>query len=185
MGRPRHRLGSLVLCGVLATGCGWHAGLPSGTGQSVGVEVFGATRNVLERDLEPRLHDALSRSVSDHLRAPLAAADRADLVVRGEIHEYRRRSGVRDRDNRLLESGVRISLRAVLVDRRRGVELRSVERNVWSGYIIGPEETELEARDRALRHLADTIVLDLFHGETLAPGEAPAPGAPRAQGPGG
>ena len=114
----------LALASVLAAccaACGWHAGVgvPEGA-RSVGVEAAKREGSVLERGLEPLLTDALSEAVEDWVDLPLVAPDQADLVVRAEVLEYRRRGGVRATGNRLLESAVFVRARAELFDRRRG-----------------------------------------------------------------
>ena len=83
-----------------AAGCGWNRGLTVGEGvHSVGVEIFRTERDVLERGLEADLHAALSRAVSDLVGARLVAPEDADWVVRGTIAGYRRRGGIRNRQN--------------------------------------------------------------------------------------
>ena len=127
MARRRGLLKGLVAA-ALATSCGWHAGLTpeAGIGRqveggpSVGVEVFDVHRDVLERDLEPILHTELTRAVTELVDAPLASPREATLLLRGEIVEYRRRGGIRSIDNRLLETAVRIRVRAELVRRSTG-----------------------------------------------------------------
>ena len=103
---------------TLWSGCGWRRGmvLPDGA-RTVGVEIFRTERQVYERGLEAAFHRELSRAVSDLIQAPLVAPEDADLVVRGSIGTYRRRSGIRSRGNRLRETGVQIEISAELVDR--------------------------------------------------------------------
>ncbi len=178
--RLRHApagLAGLLLC-LGGGGCGWHAGLVPAelaAGRTVGVEIFGTNRDrVLVRDLEPLLHDELSRAVSDLAALPLAPPERADVVVRGRIVEVRRRAGLRragtgERDprNDLLETSLRIVVSAELVERSTGKVLRpSRNAGVSSGYAVSVENEEA-ARSRALRWLAETLVLDMFGGEAL------------------
>lgn len=152
-----------------ATACGWHSGIEAPAGaQSVGVDVFPVTfesnRYVLERNLEPRFSVQLSRIVTDLIEAPLASPTKADLVVRGEILEYRRRGGVRTGGNELVETGVKIVARAELVDRRTGALVSPpVTASVWSGYSLDNPLNEEFAADRALGYIAQTLVLELFH----------------------
>jgi len=153
-----------ILVALLALpGCGWHAGLtvPEGA-RSVGVEVVTRAPNVLERGLEPRLTQALSQAVSDLVGLPLESPSRADFVVRGEILNYRRRGGVRSIDNQLRESAVRIDVRATLVDRQTGKATKEVLEGLWSGYVLGDPAEERTAQNRAIRNLAETLVLELF-----------------------
>jgi hypothetical protein len=162
---PRSRRSWLASLALLSLGaCGWHTGLVApGGGRSVGVEVFDTAERVLERNLEPRLHDELSRAVSDLVDAPLVEARDADLVIRGRIAEYRRRGGIRSSDNELLESGLRLRITAELVRGSTGELLGNTSAEMRSGYVLEGLGAETAARDRALRSIAETLVLDLFH----------------------
>ncbi|MBM3978324.1 MAG: hypothetical protein FJ299_15225 [Planctomycetes bacterium] len=173
----------LLLCtALLLSACGWHASRLSAPGaRSVGVELFGI--DVLKdrvplRDLEPAVHAALSRSVSDLVDLPLVESDRADVVVEGRILQYRRRGGIRDKENSLLETGVRVQLEAVLIERRTGAELARSSLALWSGHVVGGPEAERAARERALASLADRLVLELFaqtsYEAPTAAGDLPA-----------
>lgn len=163
---PLALLALLALLVGAASGCGWHtARLQPGNARSVGVEIFGI--DVLKdrvplRDIEPEVHAALSRSVSDLVGLPLVQSDRADVVVRGRVLQYRRRGGIRSSENELLETGVRVQLEAVLVDRRTETELAKSTTALWSGHVVGGPEEERKARERALESLCDRIVLELF-----------------------
>lgn len=162
---------------LLAGGCGWRAGLavPEGA-QSIGVEAARRSATVLERGLEPRLTDALSEAVVDWVDLPLADPRKADLVVRAELLEYRRRGGVRTTDNELIETAVFVRARAELVDRRTGRARGPVQAQEWSGYALDDVNNEEAASDRALRHVAVSLILELFGGEAApAPDDEPAP----------
>lgn len=161
--------------------CGWHAGLQApGGATSVGIDVFTADRHILERDLEPRLNANMTRAFVDLLDIPLENPRRADLIIRGEILEYRRRAGTRSKDNDLLETGVLIEAEARLVDRRTGAIVVPNQRaHIWSGYALDGEtavQQEDAARERALQFLAQTLILDLFRprDENAPPPEEPA-----------
>ncbi len=161
---PARFLGILaLLCGT--AGCGWHAALalPEGA-RRVGVEIFETHREVLERGLEPLLCDEISRAVTDWIGAPLESPSRADLLVRGRILEYRRRPGIRNSENQLVETGLYFAAAAELVDRRSGrIVVPTKEAHVWSGYSTEVSlANEQAARARALRHVADSLVLELF-----------------------
>lgn len=171
---------ALALGGLAA--CGWHTGLVAPDGaDSVGVAYFQVDKDVYERDVEPLLHDKITRSVSDLVDASLVAPGDADLVIRGRIYDYRRRGGIRGRDNQLLETSVRLGVEARLERRATGEVLATVNAQIPSGYVaaerqvvdlslgpdtetilVGGRPNEAAARDRALRFLADQIVLDLF-----------------------
>jgi len=175
MKRPRlGRALAALLVGSFAA-CGWHAGLIAPPGaRTVSIEVAVRAPSVLERGLEPLVSDALSRAVSDLVGLPLANPAEADLVVRGEILEYRRRGGVRSPQNQLRETAVRIDVRATLVDRRTGKVAAEALEGVWAGYVLGDPAEERSARERAVAHLAETLVLELFHPKVQR-GENPPP----------
>lgn len=162
----------LVACGALLGACGWHAGLevPPGA-RSVGVEAVRREGTVLERGLEPLLTDALSQAVADWVDLPLVAPDQADLVVRAEVLEYRRRGGVRTPENELIETAVFVRARAELFDRRRGsTSGQPAQAQEWSGYALDVPSNEDAARERAVRHVAVSLILELFEPATPAPG---------------
>lgn len=163
----------LAVLGLAVTGCGWHAGLAAPEGaRSIGVEAVRRSATVLERGLEPRLSDALSAAVVDWVDLPLADPSEADWILRTEILEYRRRGGVRNQDNELIETAVFVRARAELVERRTGRKRGPVQAQEWSGYSLDDVGHEEGASERALRHVADSLVLDLF-GQGLAPTSAP------------
>ncbi len=97
--------------------CGYSTGmrLPPGI-ETVGVEFFGNDSKV--PDLEVDLHLAMTDSVDRLVSAPLVDPRRADMFLRGRILDYSKRGGIRSPDNKLLESGVGITVEAQLV--RRG-----------------------------------------------------------------
>jgi hypothetical protein len=164
---------ALGLAGMSAA-CGWHAGLVPPLGaRTVGVEFARREGHVLERGLEPLFTDALAEAVSNWVDVPLASPDEAELLVRSEILDYRRRSGVRNVENELVETAVFVRARAELIDRRTGRAVApAVFAQQWSGYgLDGQDDTTDEdaARDRALRTVAETLVLDLFQPVASAP----------------
>ena len=163
----------------LLAACGWHAGLETpGGARSVAVEAAQRDGTVLERGLEPLLTDALAEAVVDWVDLPLVAPAEADLVVRAELLEYRRRGGVRTPDNELIETAVFVRARAELFDRRKGSILgEPVQAQEWSGYALDDVTNEEAARDRAIRHVAVSLILDLF--EPSGSAAEPAVGEPR------
>lgn len=166
------RTGLLAALLAAAGGCGWHAGLEAPPGaRSVGVEVVQREDRVLERGLEPLLTDAVSEAVVNWVDLPLVDPGDADLVVRTTLLEYRRRGGVRNQDNELLETAVFVRARAELVDRRTKTVVGSpVIAQEWSGYALDDVANEEAARDRAVRHVAASLVLELFAPDPASDG---------------
>ena len=154
---------------LLAAGCGYSSGFQvAGEPRSIGVEIFG--NESPERDLEIPLQDELTRALRNLSNAAVESPSRADVVVRGSIRTYHRRSGIRNEDNIQLETGVTIEVDAALYRRGSTVPERGPFRATESvGYLIGGAQdvielrrNEREARERALRHIAEELVLDLL-----------------------
>ncbi len=184
---------SALLAALLAGGCGWHAGVTAPDGaETVGVAYFGLDPDVLQRDIEPALQGAMSQALTDLVDARIVSPDKADLVVGGRIRSYQRRGGIHSHDQDLLETAVRISVEAELRRRSTGEVLARTRASLPSGYvtadavsappadevdyIVGGFTEEARARDRALRILAEGMVLDLFAAVPSKPVAAPAPG---------
>lgn len=159
------RAGLLLL--LLLGGCGYATGriVPAKV-QKVGVEVF--ENDSMLRDIEVPFHQELSRSIRDLIAVPIVAPGDADVIVRGRILDYRRRDGVRNSDNQLLETSVQILAKAELVNRHTGeIIATSTPPYVDIGYVlnspdIGDSPNEPVARERAIVNLTEQIVLDLF-----------------------
>jgi hypothetical protein len=151
-----------LLAGLVLASCGYSTGLRvAERHQTIGVEFFG--NRTYERDLERPFYDELSRVLRDTSDAALVDPGRAQVVVRGTIRSFHRRSGVRSTDNERLETGIYFEVEAVLVDRARDVPIRGpVRHGAWVGYTLVPPENERDARERAMRNVAQELVLDLF-----------------------
>jgi hypothetical protein len=187
--------GPLLLAALFLGACGYHTGLvaPEGT-KTVGVEFFGNDGPL--RDLEVELQAELAKAVERMVHLRVVDPLRADVVVRGRILDYRKRGGIRSKDNQLLETGVRIAVDAELVDptRRTGDDgkplpprvLRSARTSSESGFRLEEPDGERAARARVLRNLADRLALDLFGAVAYeppadTPQASPGPGpAPKA-----
>ncbi|MBK7645182.1 MAG: hypothetical protein IPJ19_19405 [Planctomycetes bacterium] len=154
----------LVVLGLAlgAGACGYNAGLRvSEHHDSVGVEILG--NDTYERDLEPEVHDELTRVLRDQSDAHLVDPRDAQAVVRGTISAFHRRGGIRNRENQLLETGLYIEVQAKLFVGGNEAPVRSSTAGAWVGYTLdNPLGNEREARQRAMRHIAEEIVLELF-----------------------
>ena len=155
----------LVTLGSLLCGCGYSTRLNVATEladvSTVGVEIFG--NDTLERDLERELHAELTRTVRSLIDADLVAPGQADVVLRGKLTQFARRGGIRSLDNELLQTGVLIAVEAALVERATEEELTGpMDIAVDVGFTLTGVGMESDARQRAVRNLADRIALDLF-----------------------
>lgn len=152
----------LPLALLALAGCGYSTGLRvTERHRTIGVEFFG--NRTYERDLERPFHDELSRVLRDTSDAALVDPGRAEVVVRGMIRGFNRRSGIRSPENERLETGIYFEVEAELVDRARDVPIRGpVRHGAWVGYTLVPPENEREARERVMRNVAQELVLDLF-----------------------
>jgi hypothetical protein len=165
--RTRPRNGWIALaCALALAACGYSAGLRAPEGvQTVGIELFNNTSKV--RDIEALVHDRVSGSLRSRVGVHVVQPSRADLVIRGRVVDYSRRSGIRSKQNKLLETGVQIEVEAELVRPARLPDqqdevLRRVSVSDESGFRLEEPNGELDARDRVLRRIADRIVLELF-----------------------
>ncbi len=160
----RSLLAAATAVALLAAACGYRAGYTPPVGATVGVAFFENLSK--ERDLDRDLHPPLSESVQRIVRAPLVHPERAEFRIEGRILDFRRRNGIRDTENRLLETGVLISVEARLVHTPLGATepevLRVVTVQDERGYNLDEGNGEAEARLRALRNISDRVVIDLF-----------------------
>lgn len=181
MSRRRRRRALAALALAAMSGCGYRASLTLPAAyDSIGVELF--SNSSLEPDLEAELHVALVRSARELLEVPLVAPGRARLVIRGEMLDYRRRSGIRSRDNVQLETGLTIRARAVLEDSRDGHPVAGpITVSTQIGYTLDRRTVnEADARRRALENLAQRIVLEL--SATAQPPKPRSPSPPDREG---
>lgn len=173
---------SIVLAAALAA-CGYRTGLTVPEGRrTVGVEFFGNDGPL--RDVEVQLQSELAQAVERMLPVRIVDPTRADLIVRGRVVDYSRRGGIRSPENKLLETGIRITVEASLIDPKPQFDrngnplpprvLRRARTFTESGYRIEETDGERAARARALRNLADRLTLDLFGAVAYEPIEPAA-----------
>jgi len=158
------RLSCIALCACLSLpACGYNAGLRvSEHHDSVGVEFFG--NDSYERDLEPEMQSEMTRVLRDQSDAHVVGPREAQAVIRGTITAYHRRGGIRTPENQPLETGVFIEVQAKLFVGGNETPVRSSIASVWVGYTLEPDQPENErnSRTRALRHIAEQLVLELL-----------------------
>ena len=159
--------GLLGLVALLAASCGWRAGyeLPGGA-QTVAVEYL--DNRTLLRELEVPFAEELHRALLDRVPVQLGAGAETDLVIRGTLIDLRRRGGVTNVENDLLEGGEAIQVELVLVRRADGEVLARAERQMDAGFALEPFESpssaaaQPAAQRRLLRYLAEGLVIDLL-----------------------
>ena len=177
---PRLCAAASIVALALSVGCGYHAGLPLAEGRTIGIEIFS---NESRTELAPGLERDLHREVSDVLirlaNAPLLPPDEANRRITGRILRYHFRPGIRNEDNELLETGLRIEVQAEIRDRSGNV-LKQTEISSQTGYVIDSSTAERDATDRVLGNLAERLVLDLMAplGEDLPVDEEPTEDPP-------
>jgi len=158
----RPSLTGALLCALLHAGCGYSVGLVAPAGfDTVAVEVF--HNDTLEPDLERALYAALSSEVRDRLPLPLTSPSDSELLIRGRLVDFSRVRGIRDPQNQVLESGVRVVAEAWTVRSSTGevVHPKTAAR-ATVGYPVGSSSGERAARARAMRQLAQALTVDLF-----------------------
>lgn len=154
------RSGVILL--TLLSGCGYSTGLQLAPEyESLGVEVF--ANNTQVRDVERDLHISMTRFVRDRVSAALRAPGRADLVLRGEIINFRYRRGIRSSENQQLETGLSVVARASLWNPdEEELVAGPVVASTQVGYALDTPFGEQDARKRALENLAERLLLDLL-----------------------
>jgi len=165
--RRRLGLALLGLVAALSAGCGWRAGyeLPGGA-RTVAVEYL--DNRTLLRELEVPFAEELHRALLDRVPAQLGSGAETDLVIRGTLIDLRRRGGITNIENDLLEGGEAIQVQLVLVRRADGEVLARAERQMDAGFALEPFESpsaasaQPAAQRRLLRYLAEGLVIDLL-----------------------
>lgn len=156
--------------------CGYSAGLAperaSGAEtRTIGVEIFG--NQTLLPNLERGLHEALSTAARRHANLTLVSPERADVVIRGNVVDFRRQQGARTTGNRFVEARDVITVDATLLDGPSGEVVARTRTEVGFGTAIDVAGREPAARDNVLRNSADRILLTLLaeleYGRTRAP----------------
>jgi hypothetical protein len=142
--------------------CHYNIGLTAPEGYSeVAVEIF--ANDTREPDLERALQSSLTREVRDRLPLDLVAPEQSELVIEGRLVDFNRVRGVRNPMNQLMESGVQITAEAWVVKRSSGERISTpITAQATVGYAIGDSRGERAARERALRQLAEILIVDLF-----------------------
>ena len=161
----RSALGTLsaILCLALSSpSCHYNIGLTAPEGYSeVAVEIF--ANDTREPDLERALQSSLTREVRDRVPLHLVAPEQSELVVEGRLVNFNRIRGIRNPKNQIMESGVQITAEAWVARRSSGERIsNTITAQATVGYAIDDSRGERAARERALRQLAEILIVDLF-----------------------
>lgn len=150
----------LVAAALLAAGCGYSVKpLRHEDVRTVAVPIF--KNNTLRRQHEFHLTDAVARMIQSRTRYRIADADRADVILEGEIAEYTTPGLVEGRDDQLVESQVSMRIVVTLRDRATGrVRYQGTHTEVapFSGRRGESEDTaRFEAYERLARWVVTTL----------------------------
>ena len=151
----------ILLLSVALTACGFSARHTLGPDRpSLGVKIF--ANDGREPDLERRLHQELTRAARRTVDARIVSPSRAQITLEGRIVEYATRGGVRNKDNVLLEHGVRLTIEASLRDSRGNRVAGPVTLRQDVGHTTLEAGGRNSAETRALANLAESLLLDLL-----------------------
>jgi hypothetical protein len=126
--------------------------------ETVAIPIFQNSTLPLRRDIEYEVTEALRREI--HARTPLRIVDSgdADLVLLGTIREYRTPTAAEGSRDVRIEANLVVVVALVvenyLSGRRSEVEIRVAE-----PYSPQLGETDLDARGRVVRNLAERMLL--------------------------
>ncbi len=154
---------SIVALLVILPGCGYKAGGPYRTDvQTVYVEMFGSRE--FRRDLEFMLTEAVKKRIGADTPYRLAAREKADTILSGEVLEERQAAWAPDFLSRQprekqLTLAVKLQWRDVRTSKLLAdvpVQLQTVD------YLTPTGETEKFAQERAVDGLARQIVAKMY-----------------------
>lgn len=145
---------------LVAKGCGYSVKpLRHEDVKTVAIPVF--KNDTDRRQHEFFLTDAVARMVQSRTRYRIVDAERADLILEGEIAEYETPGVVEGKDDRLVESQVAVRVVVVLRDRATGkVRYQGTHREVapFSGRRGESEDTaRFEVYERLARWVVTTL----------------------------
>jgi hypothetical protein len=137
---------------LLAAGCGYSTDslLPEGV-QTVAVESFG--NETTYRRAEILFTEELRRQFLRRGGGALRGPSEADAIVRGRILEIPRVTFVEDRNDRILEGGVVVSVEVRMEDARTG-------RGILPPFVVSRRAEYLVPRGEDLQSAIDEAVMD-------------------------
>ena len=148
----------LAVWALSVAGCGYSLGYRAPEGvETVAVPIFENRTFPLRREIEYELTDALRREIQ--ARTPLALWDseEADLVLLGTVREFRTPTAAEGPRDERIEATLGIVVSLLVEDHRNGTR-SEVEIRVAEPYSPQLGETELIARGRSVRNLAERMV---------------------------
>lgn len=154
---------SIVVLLVLLPGCGYKAGGPYRTDiQTVYVEMFGSRE--FRRDLEFMLTEAVKKRIGSDTPYRLAAREKADTILSGEVLEERQAAWAPDFLSRQpREKQLTLAVKLQWRDVRTGKLLADVPVQLQTvDYLTPTGETEKFAQERAVDGLARQIVAKMY-----------------------
>lgn len=151
---------AILALAALAAGCGYTTKPLTYDGvETVAVPVF--RNNTLRRQHEFFLTDAVARMIQSRTRYRLVDADRADVVLEGEIAEYETPGLVEGRFDELVQSQVKVRVVVTVRDRKSG-EVRFQGQHTEVAPFSGRRaESEDTARFEVYERLAKWVVTTL------------------------
>ena len=154
---------SIVVLLVVLPGCGYKAGGPYRTDiQTVYVEMFGSRE--FRRDLEFMLTEAVEKRIGADTPYRLAAREKADTILTGEVLEERQAAWAPDFLSRQpREKQLTLAVKLQWRDVRTGKLLADVPVQLQTvDYLTPTGETEKFAQERAVDGLARQIVAKMY-----------------------
>ncbi len=154
---------SIVALLVILPGCGYKAGGPYRTDiQTVYVEMFGSRE--FRRDLEFMLTEAVKKRIGADTPYRLAAREKADTILSGEVLEERQAAWAPDFLSRQpREKQLTLAVKLQWRDVRTGKLLADVPVQLQTvDYLTPTGETEKFAQERAVDGLARQIVAKMY-----------------------
>ncbi len=154
---------ALLALALAAAGCGYstkplrHEGV-----STIALPIF--KNNTDRRQHEFLLTDAVARMIQSRTRYRIADADRADVILEGEIAEYRTPGLVEGRDDQLLESQVTMRVVVTIRDRATGAVRYQGTHTEVAPFSGRRGESEDTARFEVYERLARWVVTTLETG---------------------
>ncbi len=154
---------AILALALLASGCGYSTKpLRHEDVATVALPIF--KNDTVRRQHEFFLTDAVARMIQSRTRYRLADAERADVILEGEIADYETPGLVEGRDDQLVESQVSIRLVVTIRDRVSGAVRYQGTRTEVAPFSGRRGESEDTARFEAYERLARWVVTTLETG---------------------